>query len=316
MFVKLKAVAAVCLLAMAAILFTASGAAAQDNVWRIGKSSGEVWVTHQGAAPAPVTGETLVKPGDKIRTGQNGRVLLLRGEESMLISPNAVIGISAQNSGSMTTTIIQQAGSILLEVEKRNVKHFSVETPHLAAVVKGTQFRVSVGGSDSKVEVVRGLVEVSAFKSGQRTVVLPGQVADVSAQGPSNLAVSGAGTFNPIELTTPSVSPVQSLSSSDAGAPVAAGAAKKVQPNKQAALQGEGGSVQLPIADAAPVRSASRMSSVSDNSWSSWVMDLTRKVGGSRNEDLAMTLSFPIGIGILVAGMVGVQRRWQKRKAQ
>ena len=49
----------------------------------------------------------------------------------------------------LSTTIIQQAGSILLEVEKRNVKHFQVETPYLAAVVKGTQFRVTVGQGET-----------------------------------------------------------------------------------------------------------------------------------------------------------------------
>ena len=45
-----------------------------------------------------------------------------------------------------------EAGSILLDVEKRNVQHFEVETPYLAAVVKGTQFRVTVGPTGSRVE--------------------------------------------------------------------------------------------------------------------------------------------------------------------
>ena len=62
----------------------------------------------------------------------------------MLISPNSVVGLPTENKDGLSTTIVQQAGSILLEVEKRNVKHFEVETPYLAAVVKGTQFRVTV----------------------------------------------------------------------------------------------------------------------------------------------------------------------------
>ena len=80
-----------------------------------------------------------------------------------------------------TTTIIQQSGSILLEVEKKNVQHFQVETPYLAAVVKGTQFRVTVGNSESRVDVLRGQVEVADFKSGQFAMVAPGQAAQVSS---------------------------------------------------------------------------------------------------------------------------------------
>jgi hypothetical protein len=67
-----------------------------------------------------------------------------------------VVDIPAEKKEGLATTIKQQAGSILLEVEKKNVKHFEVETPYAAAVVKGTQFRVTVTTSGTKVDVVRG----------------------------------------------------------------------------------------------------------------------------------------------------------------
>ena len=102
-----------------------------DAVWHVGKSSGEVWLTGAGVQQVSLGGDTVLKPGDTIRTGRNGRVLLVRGEETILISPNSVIGIPAAPKDGLSTTIIQQAGSILLEVEKRNVKHFEVETPYL-----------------------------------------------------------------------------------------------------------------------------------------------------------------------------------------
>src|SRR6185436_6771770 len=98
--------------------------------------------------------------GDSISTGPNGRVLLTRGAETILVSPNSSIGIP-EKKGDLSTTITQRAGTILLEVEKRNVKHFEVETPYLAAVVKGTQFRVTVDKATSRVDVVRGQVEVT-----------------------------------------------------------------------------------------------------------------------------------------------------------
>ena len=94
----------------------------------------------------------------------------------MLISPNSVVGMPAESKEGLSTTIVQQAGSILLEVEKRNVKHFEVETPYLAAVVEGTQFSVTVNGDSTRVGVLRGQVEVSDFKTGQIaqvTIVVP-----------------------------------------------------------------------------------------------------------------------------------------------
>ena len=54
-------------------------------------------------------------------------------------------------------------GSLVIDVDKRAHPHFSVETPFLAAVVKGTKFGVNVGANSASVEVERGLVEVDDF---------------------------------------------------------------------------------------------------------------------------------------------------------
>ena len=193
-----------CAVVAALILGTASGAfAAEDGVWSISKVTGEVWVATDGAQQVSLTQEETLKPGNTIRTGRNGRVLLVRGEETILISPNSVVGLPAEKKEGLSTTIIQQAGSILLEVEKRNVKHFEVETPYLAAVVKGTRFSVTVGAGSTKVGVLRGQVEVSDFRTGQIAQVMPGQAATVFEHGKPGLSLSGAGTLNPIEHGKP-----------------------------------------------------------------------------------------------------------------
>jgi hypothetical protein len=199
-------------LTLAMVLAGSSAAlAADDGVWSVGKSSGDVWITTAAAAPASLTGEDTLKPGDMIRTGRNGRVLLVRGEETILIAPNSVIGVPAEQKDGMSTTILQQAGSILLEVEKRNVKHFEVETPYLAAVVKGTHFSVTVNAANTRVDVQRGQVEVADFKSGQIAQVLPGQAATSFANGKSGLSLSGSGTFNPIEQGKPRASTIDRI---------------------------------------------------------------------------------------------------------
>ena len=193
-----------------AVVFAGSPARAQDAaVWQVGKSSGEVWVTTSGVQPASLTDTAKLKAGDSIRTGRNGRVLLVRGEETILIAPNSIVALPATQKDGSSTTIVQQAGSILLEVEKRNVKHFEVETPYLVAAVKGTQFRVTVDRNDANVAVLRGQVEVADVKTGQFALVLPGQTAKVSTQGRGGLSLSGVGALNPIQQGEPRRSSIQ-----------------------------------------------------------------------------------------------------------
>lgn len=191
---------------------TASNAfAAEGGIWSVSKSSGEVWVTTRGAGPVSLTQEEVLKPGDTIRTGRSGRVLLKRGEETILLAPNTVIGLPAEQKEGLSTTILQQAGSILLDVEKRNVKHFEVETPYLAAVVKGTQFAVTVNAASTTVEVRRGQVEVADFKSGQIAQVIPGQTATAFANGKPGLSLSGSGPFSPIEQGRPRAASIEQI---------------------------------------------------------------------------------------------------------
>ncbi len=197
-------------LATMLVLLAGSGAmAADDGIWSVSKSSGEVWISTTGAQQASLKQEDTLKPGDTIRTGRNGRVLLVRGEETILIAPNSVIGVPTEKKDGLSTTILQQAGSILLEVEKKNVKHFEVETPYLAAVVKGTQFSVTVNAASTSVDVKRGQVEVSDFKSGQIALIMPGQAATSFANGKGGLSLSGSGTFNPVEQGKPRASSIE-----------------------------------------------------------------------------------------------------------
>lgn len=184
--------------ALLSALATSSIGFAQDTSWRISKVSGDAWIGGSDVQPASASDSPVLRPGETIRTGRNGRVLLVRGAESILVSANSSISLpEAGRTGQ--TTIIQQAGSILLDVEKRNVPHFEVETPYLAAVVKGTQFRVSLQGGRAKVDVMRGQVQVSDFRSGQFALVSPGQSARASFGQKVGLNLSGAGMLAPIQ---------------------------------------------------------------------------------------------------------------------
>jgi len=204
MYDRMSSLCAPFLLTVFIIFHTGTVAIADDNnVWHVSNAFGNVWVTVGGVRQASLSQARILKPGDSISTGQNGRALLVHGEEYMLISPNSAIEIPKEKKQGLLTTIIQRAGSIVLEVGKRNVEHFEVETPLLAALVKGTRFRVTIDKNNSYVDVLRGQVEVSDLKSGQYALVQPGQTAKVSVQRSVGLSLSGSGTLSPIRQGTP-----------------------------------------------------------------------------------------------------------------
>jgi hypothetical protein len=204
MYGRMSSLCAPFLLTAFVLFHTGTVAIADDNdVWHVSNAFGSVWVTVGGVQQASLSQARILKPGDSIRTGQNGRALLVHGEEYILISPNSAIEIPKEKKQGLLTTIIQRAGSIVLEVEKRNVEHFEVETPLLAALVKGTRFRVTIDKNNSYVDVLRGQVEVSDLKSGQYALVQPGQTAKVSVQRSVGLSLSGSGTLSPIRQGTP-----------------------------------------------------------------------------------------------------------------
>lgn len=200
------------LLVTAFMATTPAIAYAAEATWRVAKLSGEATVTSGGVQQASLGTETVLKPGDIVSTGRNGRMLLVSGADVILLAPNSVIAIPAKEENDKLTTILQKAGSISLTVEKRNEVHFRVETPYLAAVVKGTQFRVDVEEQASRVEVIEGKVEVKDLRSGEFVLVLPKQMAASKATGQAGLHLSGAGALNPVrrgEPRKPMVSPIR-----------------------------------------------------------------------------------------------------------
>ena len=89
MFGRIAGFCAPVLVAGFVSLYPGSQVVAEDAAaWRVSKSSGQVWMTTTGVQEASLTNESELKPGDTIRTGSNGRVLLVRGEASMLVAPN------------------------------------------------------------------------------------------------------------------------------------------------------------------------------------------------------------------------------------
>jgi hypothetical protein len=306
----------------------ASFAIAQDTPWRVSKSSGEVWISAPGVQSVLLTDATTLTPGSTVRTGANGRVLLSRGAETIMVSPNSVMEIPvAKEGGSGLTRVLQQSGQLLFDVEKKNVRHFEVATPYLAAVVKGTQFRVSVDEIGSRVEVLRGQVQVMDFKSGQRALVNPDQKAEVLLHGNPGLALSGAGSLSPIEFGRPQVSPVSPLLETEmrAAAATASGSSQGnvMRPSTQ---PGSGGSNAAPQTSPIPQSVAitttrpKQPDGGTNIAWAdrvgAWLRGTSPTAHQRKGDDNMTLLAIPLLVGLSVAASSIFMRRRRKGSPQ
>ena len=123
--------------------FAAVTSAGDGDAWSIVQSSGQIWIETDGAQRVSLGDARTLSPGTTLATSATGRVLLQRGEETMVVGPGTVMKVPADSSRAFTT-VIELSGQIEFDVEKRSGRHFAVTTPYLAAVVKGTHF-VEIG---------------------------------------------------------------------------------------------------------------------------------------------------------------------------
>ena len=160
--------------------------------WLVQKVSGSVNFANGATSSKLLTGSRMSR-GTVLRTGNNGRVLLVRNTESIFIGPNTVATIARHPFQNMRTTIILKRGAATFKVRTQERPHFSVETPFLAAVVKGTSFSVRAGSTSAGVTVKEGIVHVRALSSGQYADLSAGQSAAVRDATTGALTVTGTG---------------------------------------------------------------------------------------------------------------------------
>jgi FecR protein len=184
-----------------ATLFAGSAAYAGAPGWTISESSGKVAVVSTGVVKVAVRGGALTT-GDFVTTGANGRAVLVRGEEYLVVAPNSRIRVADPAKSGGMTQIIEHFGNVIYKIKKMAMPHFAVETPFLAAVVKGTTFSVTVTEKGASVQVVEGRVEVATRDGGASYMVLPGDIGSVSAGAPASLNVQGRETRT-IQSTIP-----------------------------------------------------------------------------------------------------------------
>ena len=163
--------------------------------WTAVRLRGEVFVYRDGWVK--LERGDVVADDSIIRTLGRGRVSFERGAETIDLLPDSQIRIIDQ-TGRKFTTVMNDYGGVEIDAEVQNVEHFSVATPFLAAVVKGTHFSVTSDGNGSEVSVERGRVFVEDSSSHDTVTIVAGQTASTSSSSSSGeaLIVTGAPTGN------------------------------------------------------------------------------------------------------------------------
>jgi hypothetical protein len=187
-----------CVVLTIAVLLSASNFASAAE-WTVAKLSGHVVIQAGPLRTVALANGMTLQSGAVLLADKTGRALLVHGGDQMIVSPNSIIAIPKDDGA--RTTVLERLGEVELDVSHQTRPHFAVETPFLAALVKGTHFTVRVFKRGASVTVERGRVEVDDLLTGEKVDILAGQTALV--QPGARLTISGAGPRLPIIQGTP-----------------------------------------------------------------------------------------------------------------
>jgi hypothetical protein len=173
------------------LLFCSQAAFAAVPSWRVTEVAGAVQLQHGGRIVAAERGATL-DPGDTVTTGADGRAVLVRGQEYVIVSARSRLRLPPAAEARGIVQMLQDFGRATFRIEKKETPHFGVRTPYLVALVKGTVFTVSADQSGAMVAVEEGRVEVATPDGGARQMVEAGMAATLSSARPAEIGVRPA----------------------------------------------------------------------------------------------------------------------------
>lgn len=121
---------------------------------------GDVDVTMAGNAEAVSPNSTVLLPA-RIVTGHDGTLGLTQAGTKISVSNDTDVEIPAEAvDGNLVARLVQHRGNVFYDVAPRDVGKLRVETPFLVAVIKGTQFNVSVADGTTTISLFEGRLEL------------------------------------------------------------------------------------------------------------------------------------------------------------
>ena len=135
-----------------ALLLSGTSAFAQSGPWTVSEASGQVVIRTAAGDRAAERGATIAA-GQQVVTGSNGNATIVRGREFVTVRPNTRITIAPRERERSVVQMIQDFGSAIFNIGRQPDPHFGVDTPYLAAVVKGTTFTITVSQAGAAMQV-------------------------------------------------------------------------------------------------------------------------------------------------------------------
>jgi hypothetical protein len=168
------------LLAPAALLVAPLAHSFNSGDIVVERAKGDARLTQGGRERELRRGLVIVVPAT-VRTGHDGVVDLRQGATMVNIGPNTVLDFPAsQERGVPVERIVQSSGNAFYDVGKRDSRKLRVETPYLVAVIKGTQFSVSVQDNSTSISLVEGSLEILSPDGGASVDLQAGEMASRS----------------------------------------------------------------------------------------------------------------------------------------
>ena len=201
----------------------ASATGAQDK-WIVTQLSGDARVVHPGLQPASLKVNAQILSGDTLITGPTGRATLVRGADYIIIAPRSELRLPTTPEATGFTRVVEKLGTMLFKIQHTGIPHFAVDTPMLAAVVKGTTFSITVDQNRSAVQVIQGAVQVTAVDGGMSRMVEGGRTVFVNHAEPKNLMdadkpapATTAPSSTAVKVSAADDNPIASISQLTAG---------------------------------------------------------------------------------------------------
>jgi hypothetical protein len=160
-------------------LFTslAADTASAASELRVEETNGAVKLQLQNKWQTPSKGMSLTLPA-VVSTGEDGSISLRQDDTTVSVASNTALEFYADaESGSLLQRVVQNQGSAFYDVAPRSSSKLRVETPYLVAVIKGTEFDVTIADETTSVALFEGQLQIEALDIAEVVQLVAGQIA-------------------------------------------------------------------------------------------------------------------------------------------
>lgn len=124
----------------------------------------------------PVIGSTVTLPAT-VSTGADGSARLRHDRTVISVAADTAIELLDGEGSGILQRAVQERGSAFYDIAPQGGNKFRVETPYLVAVIKGTQFNVTVSDEVASVSLFEGKLRIEAPDIDDAVDLNAGQIA-------------------------------------------------------------------------------------------------------------------------------------------